>query len=63
LWSVGCMLYQLLTGRPPFRAPNEYLTFQKILNRQIVYPTNMSSQVIDLLDGLLVWAERSHNAC
>ncbi|KAJ1672132.1 serine/threonine protein kinase, partial [Spiromyces aspiralis] len=31
VWAIGCIAYQLLAGRPPFKAPNEYLTFQKIL--------------------------------
>lgn len=31
LWAVGCMIFQMLTGRSPFREPTEYLTFEAIM--------------------------------
>ena len=30
LWALGCIIYQMVTGIPPFQAQNEYLIFQKV---------------------------------
>eukprot|EP01094_Clydonella_sp_ATCC50884_P011053 TRINITY_DN20850_c0_g1_i1.p1 TRINITY_DN20850_c0_g1~~TRINITY_DN20850_c0_g1_i1.p1 ORF type:complete len:528 (+),score=230.40 TRINITY_DN20850_c0_g1_i1:141-1724(+) len=53
LWSLGCMVYQLVCGRPPFRAVNDYLTFQQVINREIKWPDNMDETAKDLIDKLL----------
>jgi len=29
LWSLGCVVYQILSGEPPFSAQSPYLTFLK----------------------------------
>jgi 3-phosphoinositide dependent protein kinase-1 len=28
IWSLGCILYQLYTGLPPFRGASDYLIFR-----------------------------------
>lgn len=54
LWAFGCIIYQLLAGRPPFKAGNEYLTFQKILSLEYAFPTGFPDVAKDLVERLLV---------
>lgn len=54
LWAFGCIIYQLLAGRPPFKAANEYLTFQKILALEYSFPDGFPEVARDLVERLLV---------
>ena len=54
LWAFGCIIYQLLAGRPPFKAANEYLTFQKILSLEYSFPEGFPPLARDLVERLLV---------
>ena len=54
LWAFGCIIYQLLAGRPPFKAKNEYYTFQKIVGLEYTYPDGFPEVAKDLVDRLLV---------
>ena len=54
LWAFGCIIYQLLAGRPPFKAANEYLTFQKIVNLEYEFPTGFPDSARDLVERCLV---------
>ncbi|KAA8565908.1 hypothetical protein EYC84_009719 [Monilinia fructicola] len=54
LWAYGCIIYQLLAGRPPFKAANEYLTFQKIVALEYEFPKGFPPAARDLVERLLV---------
>lgn len=54
LWAFGCIIYQLLAGRPPFKAANEYLTFQKIVALEYEFPYGFPDVARDLVERLLV---------
>ncbi|KAF2149234.1 Pkinase-domain-containing protein [Myriangium duriaei CBS 260.36] len=54
LWAFGCIVFQLLAGRPPFKASNEYQTFQKIVALDYQFPEGFPPLAKDLVQRLLV---------
>ncbi|RWR87719.1 serine/threonine-protein kinase ATG1a-like protein isoform X2 [Cinnamomum micranthum f. kanehirae] len=58
LWSVGAILFQLITGKPPFGGNNEYQLYQNILkSNELQFPQNVVDELhadcIDLCKSLL----------
>ncbi|KAM9926555.1 hypothetical protein OXX80_010553, partial [Metschnikowia pulcherrima] len=54
LWAFGCILYQMIAGKPPFKATNEYLTFQKITKLQYAFSAGFPLILRDLIKQILV---------
>nr|CAD7260263.1 unnamed protein product [Timema shepardi] len=54
LWALGCIIYQMVSGLPPFRSRSEYLIFQKILKLDYDFPDGFSQSVRDLVEKLVV---------
>ncbi|GAV67760.1 LOW QUALITY PROTEIN: Pkinase domain-containing protein/Pkinase_C domain-containing protein, partial [Cephalotus follicularis] len=52
-WSVGILLYEMLTGKLPFIGGNRQKIQQKVMRDKIKLPTYLSSEVHSLLKGLL----------
>lgn len=52
-WSVGILMYEMLTGKPPFRGGNRQKIQQKIVKDKIKLPGFLSSEAHSLLKGLL----------
>jgi 3-phosphoinositide dependent protein kinase-1 len=53
LWALGCIIYQMISGLPPYRGPNDYLIFQQVLNCQYEFPEGFDHDAKDLVKKLL----------
>lgn len=56
VWALGCIAYQMIVGRPPFKGNDEYDTFERIVNLQYGFPSGYFIPVVirDLIQHLLV---------
>ncbi len=54
LWAFGCVIYQMLEGKPPFKAGSEYLTFEKILGVEYRMSDHFPAAAQSLIQSLLV---------
>jgi len=52
-WSVGVLLYDMLTGNPPFRHRHDNVLYKKILTDKLKMPKYISSECQSLIRGLL----------
>jgi len=52
-WSLGTLIYEMLTGLPPFYSQNVNIMYQKILNGELRFPSYVSTEAQSLLAGLL----------
>lgn len=56
MWSLGCIIYQLLFVRPPFEAANIGQTYKKIVKGEYAMPKsreNLSESCINFIEQLL----------
>lgn len=53
VWSLGCMLYTLLVGKPPFDTDAVKSTLTRVAMADYIMPANLSNNAKDLIDKLL----------
>lgn len=53
LWSLGCILYELYYGQPPFYTNNIYTLIQQIVRDPVKFPEPISPNLKAFLKGLL----------
>ncbi|NXD37034.1 STK36 kinase, partial [Copsychus sechellarum] len=54
LWSVGCILYELFVGTPPFYTNSIFQLVSLIIKDPVKWPVNMSPVFKSFLQGLLM---------
>nr|DAD38595.1 TPA_asm: hypothetical protein HUJ06_012917 [Nelumbo nucifera] len=54
-WSVGILLFEMLTGKPPFIGGNREKIQQKIIKDKIKLPAFLSSEAHSLLKGVNIY--------
>jgi serine/threonine protein kinase len=52
-WSLGALLYEMLTSLPPFYCQDRQRLFEKIRNSELSYPASISRVSVSVLQGLL----------
>jgi len=52
-WAVGILVYEMLTGSPPFIDTDIQKLFQKVTGGEIKFPDNISADAVDFVSQLL----------
>jgi len=53
LWSLGCILYELFHGQPPFYTTSIFQLVSLIIQEEIKWPETMSPELTSFLKGIL----------
>lgn len=54
IWALGCIMFQMISGKFPFRAATEYLIFKKIQNLDYSFPEGFDETARSLIKDILV---------
>jgi serum/glucocorticoid-regulated kinase 2 len=50
---MGAILYEMLTGMPPFYTNNKSEMPRRIIESELTFPANVNPVAVDLMRGLL----------
>jgi 3-phosphoinositide dependent protein kinase-1 len=63
LWSLGCIIYQMLSGKPPFNAPSQEEIYENILQGTYILNPDIGPEATLLISGLLVTEPEGRIGC
>ncbi|KAF9652740.1 Pkinase-domain-containing protein [Thelephora ganbajun] len=52
-WTLGVLIYEMMTGLPPFYDENVNIMYQRILSDPLNFPPDISSEARSVMTGLL----------
>lgn len=52
LWALGCIMFELSTGKQMFRGKNNQQVYTKILEYDVEFPKSMDKDLVDLIQKL-----------
>jgi len=52
-WSLGTLIYEMLTGLPPYYSEDVQLMYSKIMKEKLHFPKKMTEEAKSLITGLL----------
>lgn len=53
-WSLGVLVFEMLSGQPPFEADTEEDLFDSIMNDEVFYPAWLNKDSVAICKGLLI---------
>ena len=57
-WALGILIFDMLTGEPPFRSNNDNILYKKILTEKIRIPNYLTGQANSIIRELLTKDEK-----
>lgn len=57
-WTLGVLIFEMISGFPPFYSSKQMRTYAKIMHKQVKFPTHFSRHAKDIISGLLCKAPR-----
>ena len=53
-WAFGVLLYEMLSGQPPFEADHEDDLFESILHDEVLFPIWLSGESVNILNQVKI---------